>query len=588
MTLFNRWSLRSLLTVPYVALVLLLAVVVGTLSYRTGRNAVDNLSGQLLQETAARIALATKEHVAGAHAVLETAFPQGLTAPAQLDDATVNALRQRFWLATSIHRDPINYAYYGDRHGRFLGVLRTADQTAELRLRREPNDLRREPDGLQREALGVRQVHRYAGIEGALGPATPEQRVFDPRERPWFSIGQAAGDEQRWTPIYIDFNSGELVTTRVRRVATAQGDFEGVVAADLPLARISSFLKSLRLSPNALAMIVEPDGHIVGISRGDTTKASATGSAVRLNAASSNVPLAAATYAAVGARMSTMAAGTASTTVFEDERGQKVQVGYTTLQDELGLNWRILVAVPRSDFLAGIVKNYVTTVWLTMGASLLAVLIGLAVLSTVSRELRALATAARRVGEGQMLDPVRTQRNDALGDLARSFSDMQERLLTDQLTGLQNREAVIRGIEDRIVQRRRRSDPRPFAVLFADFNRFKQINDRYGHDVGDAVLRELALRIRHNVRTQDLVARYAGDEFVVLLDSIEQASDAHVVRTHLEGALRNPLEALNDVAPGEAGAGATFGVAVFPDDAHDVDGLIKHADADMYRRKAID
>jgi diguanylate cyclase (GGDEF)-like protein len=104
--------------------------------------------------------------------------------------------------------------------------------------------------------------------------------------------------------------------------------------------------------------------------------------------------------------------------------------------------------------------------------------------------------------------------------------------------------------------------------------------------VGDAVLREMAQRLRGAVRAQDMVARYAGDEFVVLLDAIGARTDAEAVREHLDRTLRAPLQALP--AGADAGGppeGAAIGLAVCPDDGQDAETLIRHADADMYRRK---
>ena len=168
--LLRSLSLRQLLTLPYVLVVLTVTLVIGGLSYNAGRHAVDELSGQLLRETTARIAAATKTHIAGAKGVLEAAFPAGVQPPADWDADDIAALRERFWIATSIHRNPHNYAYYGDQQGRFFGLMRHADDSAELRLR---------PSG-----QGVRQLHAFNGIRGTLGPAQPETRVFEPRERP--------------------------------------------------------------------------------------------------------------------------------------------------------------------------------------------------------------------------------------------------------------------------------------------------------------------------------------------------------------------------------------------------------------------
>lgn len=571
--MIGRLSLRALLTLPYVALVLAAAAIIGVLSYGAGRDAVDNLSGQLLVETVNRIAQTVDRHVAGSAAVLEAAFPDGVPAPVSIS-AEMAALRTRFWLATSVHLDPNNYAYYGDREGRFFGLWRHSETEAELRLR---------PTG-----QGPRQIYRFTGIAGDLRAPGIESRVFEPRDRPWFKAAMASA-APTWTSIYIDFKTSELVATRARRVLDAQGQFAGVVATDLSLQRVNSFLHQLPLSAHGLAMVTETDGQLIGVSRGPHLRPAAGGGNARLNAADSADPMVVETNRAVRALMGTAAAAAPRTGTFTGQDGRTVQVGYARLRDDAGLDWLIMVAVPRHDFLHQVEQNFVRTGVLAALAAVAVVAVGLLVLSTVTRQLRLLADAARQVGQGRVGTPLTSTRKDELGELTRSFGDMQRRLLTDSLTGLSNREAVLRDMHERVLQHRRRGEAspevRPFAVLFCDLNEFKQVNDRYGHDVGDDVLRELAQRLREGVRIGDRVARWAGDEFVLLLDSAPTRQDAEVVRGHLEAALQRPLQALAALAPHAEPAGAAFGLAVYPEDGQDVETLVKRADEDMYRRK---
>lgn len=562
-----RPRLRTLLIAPYLVVILGAAAIIGALSYRAGSNTVDNLSGQLLQETVYRIAQAVERHVSGSAAVLESAFPLGVAAPTALD-GNLDGLRTRFWLATSVHRDPNNYAYYGDRHGRFFGLWRFSETEAELRLRSE--------------GVGARQIYRFTGITGGLGKPSVEERIFDPRERPWFRAAQGSATPT-WTSIYIDFKTAELVATRARRVNTSAGDFEGVVATDLSLQRVSSFLKRLSLSKNGLAMVVENDGKLIGVSRGPHLRM-VDGKNLRLNAAESDDPMVAATYKAVAGLTGGPGKQEPSTAVFKGPDGGLVQVGYAQLRDEAGLDWLIMVAVPRQDFLQEVQGIFRNAAVLGLLSAFGVALIGLAVMGVLTRELGALAAAVKRVSEGDMATPLTSDRNDELGALARSFGDMQRRLLTDTLTGLSNREAIVRRIEERVLQHRRRGDARPFAVVFIDLNAFKQVNDRFGHDVGDAVLREMALRLLQTVRSDDMVARFAGDEFVVLLESVGNRADAESARAHIDQALRGPLAALAQHDPGETGGGAC-GLALFPEDGRDVQTLLKAADDDMYSRK---
>lgn len=157
---------------------------------------------------------------------------------------------------------------------------------------------------------------------------------------------------------------------------------------------------------------------------------------------------------------------------------------------------------------------------------------------------------------------------------------------TDGLTGCLNRGAFTAAVEAMLGIG---SGESPRGALFVvDADQFKRINDRFGHDVGDRVLQEMALRLAGRVRTQDLVARYAGDEFLVVLDAMAERADAQLVRQNLERALHEPLASLAALDAGDFPHGASIGLAMYPDDGQDVDTLIRVADADMYRRKSAD
>jgi diguanylate cyclase (GGDEF)-like protein len=563
-------TLRQMLTVPYVVLVLVAALAIGFMSYRTGYEAVDTLSDYLLKETVGRISQAVERHVAGSGAVLETAFPNGVFAPDELGK-DVESLRTRFWLATSVHRDPNNYAYYGDSKGHFFGLWRFSDTEAELRLRTDANSPRR--------------IYRFTGIRGALEKPIPEEKLYDPRERPWYKAGQS-NSAQTWTSIYIDFKTLELVGTRARRVNNAAGEFAGVVATDLSLKHLSTFLQQIKLSPNGFAFIVEPNGNLIATSRGPHLKNSADGNNQRLNAATSDDPLIAATYNEVRALISNPDnAASARTRVFDGPNGESIQVGFARVRDEAGLDWTIAVAVPRSDFLSGITTNVKRTAWLAALVSLLIIATGFGVLAVVAGDLRKLTKLARNVGDGVFNTPLNIQRKDEIGELAQSFSDMQERLLTDRMTGLANREALLRRMEEKIIMRRRSQDPRMFALLFIDLDEFKKINDTHGHDMGDHVLRVMGARMRESLRETDLATRYAGDEFIVMLDQIDNRQSAERVRELLVAKLLAPISSPENSKAPPVSVSASIGIACYPGDGQDVDSLIKSADADMYRQK---
>ena len=150
----RRTSLRVVLIVPYVVLVLGLALAIGLLSYDTGRRAVSTVSEQLLLEVVGRIAQAVDRHIVGSGAVLETAFPQGLPAPAEIQE-DFHELRARLWIATAIHTDPNNYVYYGNEMGQGIGLYRHNGEDVELRMKLKADE--------------HRAIYRFSGIDEEAG-----------------------------------------------------------------------------------------------------------------------------------------------------------------------------------------------------------------------------------------------------------------------------------------------------------------------------------------------------------------------------------------------------------------------------------
>jgi diguanylate cyclase (GGDEF)-like protein len=112
------------------------------------------------------------------------------------------------------------------------------------------------------------------------------------------------------------------------------------------------------------------------------------------------------------------------------------------------------------------------------------------------------------------------------------------------------------------------------------------INDGLGHDAGDRALLEIAARLSAAIRSGDLVARYAGDEFVLLINDISSRQAAEQVRQHLETVLLEPLQQVDlGEHSGRAAFGGAVGLAIYPADGESAVDLIKLADKDMYERK---
>jgi diguanylate cyclase (GGDEF)-like protein/PAS domain S-box-containing protein len=120
------------------------------------------------------------------------------------------------------------------------------------------------------------------------------------------------------------------------------------------------------------------------------------------------------------------------------------------------------------------------------------------------------------------------------------------------------------------------------AVLFIDLDRFKPINDRYGHAVGDSLLALVGSRLQHSVRAGDVVARFGGDEFVVIARVRDEAVGSYGVAHTIEQALASPFY----LDGGQFHIRASIGVATYPSQSDSAEGLIERADAAMYEAKA--
>jgi diguanylate cyclase (GGDEF)-like protein len=163
--------------------------------------------------------------------------------------------------------------------------------------------------------------------------------------------------------------------------------------------------------------------------------------------------------------------------------------------------------------------------------------------------------------------------------LEKQIERSQHLALHDDLTALANR----RLFQDRLesaMERAKRSGT-TVALMQVDLDRFKEVNDSYGHHMGDLLLQHVGLILNRRVRRSDTVARTGGDEFSIILEEPSRREDAELVAEAVIKVLQEPFE----LAGCKLHIGASIGIAVFPDDAYDMDTLCVEADMRMYRVK---
>lgn len=563
-------SLRQQVILPFVVLVICVSLCIGWVSIRAGENTVSDLTHRVLLETTGRIGDATERTLGGAVIALEAVAPdpEDLPRPTSFPD-DFKTLEQRFWDASGLFRTVNSTVYFGGEDGRFIGVNRENKDNVMLFLR--------ESGTAKREAY----VSLAPGNRGKLLRSDD----FDPRQRPWYRLAQAA-KHPVWSSVYNDYSTGIPVITLAKSVYDVNRGMIGVLGTDMRLSALSDFLKTLEVSRNGVAFIVDEQGLLVASSTEELPIRIEGKQLQRLHPEAMGNPLFGASYAHYLAwRKANGDALLAQTLEFEDAAG-KMEMAAARVGGKHGLDWVAIVVAPRNDFMGEVTRSFYHSFAIGLVCVLIALAIGWFALTRVLNDIRQLTVAARKVGHGEPLPKLSIERSDELGLLAQTFNEMEHNLRIDHLTGAYNRDFVLAQIGFIL----RQAVARPFeqvhfALLFIDLDKFKSINDVHGHNCGDLVLKTVAQRLRDVVRTSDIVARYGGDEFVVLLKDISSMRDVVATEEKIRHAVEQPIALGTGEDADQVDVGASLGWAIFPQDGEDPDTLLKVADTRMFDAK---
>ncbi len=231
----------------------------------------------------------------------------------------------------------------------------------------------------------------------------------------------------------------------------------------------------------------------------------------------------------------------------------------------------------------------IATIITLISAFVINILIVLNILKPLIRFER----VAKKIAEGSYDIKLNFDRKDEIGNLARSFKKMVEKIsfrerelkndreklmessYRDPLTEIYNRKYFIEYVEKLINEKRK------FSIVFLDLDNFKLIDDVLGHKTGDEILKKIAMWFHNNLRKDDIVARYGGDEFCFILHDVDKKKSGEIVDRLYK------LFTLESFYPEEIPIGFSFGIATYPDDADSLDKLLTLADTKMYKMKEL-
>jgi len=303
------------------------------------------------------------------------------------------------------------------------------------------------------------------------------------------------------------------------------------------------------------------------------------------------------------AQLQPLLQGTIQQTLAQAELGAKPEASLGAfmrmpLGREADRNFVVLgLAEPLSEILESTHMLGRTVLQIVLGFSAVAIVLATFSARLVTRPLNQMTREVKRFSSDHSVGELPTGRQDEIGELARGFDEMRSRIMStmaqldasrnhlehmarhDNLTGLANRSVFIDRLEHAILSSKRTGSC--LAVLFVDLDRFKHINDTHGHSVGDVALVQTARLLVSCVREVDTVARWGGDEFVILLEAMDEEHEARRVAQTLLDRFARRMK----VGDFHFDLGVSIGISMYPRDAFDASELIQRADEAMYLSK---
>lgn len=362
---------------------------------------------------------------------------------------------------------------------------------------------------------------------------------YIPATRSWFKRALVA-EEPVWTDLYTSFTSQQLGVTVSIANRDAQGVAQGVVGIDIGLTALSSFLEGLDVSERGSSFIVDSQGRTVAFPGADEAIAR---DRQFLNLAMIDDPISRAVYEdfqALGLLGGRRFSG------FEFE-GEAYQAVYVPMRIDDDHTWTLAVYAPENDFVGTLRTNERLIIAMAMVISAILIAAGYWVATKVTVPVQELKARAET-------DPL---------------TGLFDRRHFMEISGQMSTQAVIQD--------------EPFCVALLDIDKFKAVNDTYGHGVGDEVLTAMADRLSHALRENDLVARFGGEEFALALPKSDLQSAFGVIDRLRLGISEKPIR----TSAGPISISFSAGVAQLSLEFSDVDALLLEADRALYRAKEL-
>jgi diguanylate cyclase (GGDEF)-like protein len=530
----NKLSLRTIIVIP-VFLILLFS---STLSYFQIENFVNEYSAKVIATNQVRITNHIYDHLDDYFEIPETVnkFNAILAKNKQLN-LQDERLLGKILLNEVNSNTSIDYAYFANADG---GIVSSGLYQGTNRIS-YTEDLK----------AGAFKIYE-ADEDGNILNYIKSVENFDPRTRSWYAKANEDG-KAYWTDVYSGAQEDILGMSTSYPLISPNGEKLGVFGTDILLDQMSEFLKTIEITENGVVCLVDEKGLIVASSTSEKPFKDMDGAQVRLAAIESKNAVIREGYNTINNEYNHF--------FYEEIKapikvmGEDYYYSFSKYSHNDKINWNLMIAIPRDDLVGDIELLFFKFSIIFFTVALLILIAYIFISRWILKPIIFLNSRVNQMANDNWGVQIETERSDELGQLTRSFNSMSVKLrdylmmvndkqkeleevnasleeivyertkelellsITDSLTNLYNKRYLMENLTQNIQISKRYNET--FSIVIFDIDHFKKVNDTYGHIEGDVTLREVSNFLSSRVRAVDVLGRYGGEEFMIIMANTE-------------------------------------------------------------------
>ncbi|MCB5196454.1 bifunctional diguanylate cyclase/phosphodiesterase [Deefgea salmonis] len=494
----------------FAALLILALLLSSWLQFQNQNKAIENLAEKIMAEQANEVRHQLLDFLA--IPILNNQILNNLFEIQTINEKTdLSKLNQPF-INTYTHvlgnKPALSLIGFGSASGQFIALLRDQQITRLLlKDQRTQNQLQLYPQA-------------EIGAESQIIPG------YDPRDRPWYQAAIHSG-QASWSDVYATFDQAQSATLSYSSPVYNQvNQLIGVLMSDINIDHFNQFLLEQTLLGHGAIFIVDQQQRLVTHSSPRSVMTTMHNQPAQRTLAKDSE------QAQIRAASALLNQGANLKTHFQ-LRGERIYFQSISLNNQPGIDWRIIILIPEKDLIGNLKQNQRNTVLVILLIGLAVAMLAWWLLGRITRPIISTTLAAEKLGHAdwqaipssgiQLKETALLTKtfNEMAGKLALSFEQLNQQIRFDSMTGLMNRNGLAVAINDWAY-----TPSQSQLMLLIGLDGYRAINDSVGHALGDALLQSISVRLLEHLPPNALLARTAGAEFTILLPEISSPEEA--------------------------------------------------------------